>query len=547
MSDAPLTTPPLAVNGNSKLSRSSSFSQQSEDSQTAADFLRDQELLEADAREALPYSIDSCTKILGPLRQNVFACLTCNPPPASADHKDWTPAGVCYACSVQCHGEHNLVEIFLKRNFTCDCGTTRIPSTSPCSLRINEETKTKGGVHSEEAGANHYNQNFRNRFCACECDYDPFQQRGTMFQCLGLGTPETGGCGEDWYHPGCLVGLGPKWFEKMKRDEPPKPAVSGGGLATIVEDGEQHGADEEPKDDNEDEDEDPPMPPGFPGEDDFEGFLCYKCVESNPWIKQYAGTGEFLPAVFLDRPEAVPVTAVSEKRKAEDDLSEEINAKRVKSETETANDAPLQELSEASSTTAGVEAKPIEPLPPATDASSPPSPPPCKLSTLPAAPQGRFSLFFRADFREKSLCHCRDCYHHLNLHPQLLEEEEAYEPPLSADGDSQHGGGSTVGSGSLLERGESALRNVDRVRAIEGVMAYNHLKEQLKPFFQQFAESGKAVGAEDIKAYFAKLRGDDKAIGEAAASAAASSDRDDQGGAGAGAGGADGRREQSGY
>ncbi|CRK25198.1 hypothetical protein BN1708_018145, partial [Verticillium longisporum] len=97
----------------------------------------------------------------------------------------------------------------------------------------------------------------------------------------------------------------------------------------------------------------------------------------------------------------------------------------------------------------------------------------------------------------------------------LLEEEETYEPPLSDGGGSDNGGGSTNGSGSLLERGESALRNVDRVRAIEGVMAYNHLKEQLTPFFKQFAESGQAIGAEDIKAYFAKLRGDEQGIKEA--------------------------------
>lgn len=52
-------------------------------------------------------------------------------------------------------------------------------------------------------------------------------------------------------------------------------------------------------------------------------------------------------------------------------------------------------------------------------------------------------------------------------------------------------------------------------------MAYNHLKEKLRPFFKEFAESGKAVGAEDITAYFAKLRGDEEAIkkaGEAAGS-----------------------------
>lgn len=43
-------------------------------------------------------------------------------------------------------------------------------------------------------------------------------------------------------------------------------------------------------------------------------------------------------------------------------------------------------------------------------------------------------------------------------------------------------------------------------------MVYNHLKDKVKNFLQPFAESGQPVGAEDIKAYFEKLRGDDQAI-----------------------------------
>lgn len=43
-------------------------------------------------------------------------------------------------------------------------------------------------------------------------------------------------------------------------------------------------------------------------------------------------------------------------------------------------------------------------------------------------------------------------------------------------------------------------------------MAYNALKSKVKAFLQPFAESGTPVGAEDIKAYFAQLRGDDLAI-----------------------------------
>lgn len=466
------------------------------------------------------------------MRQSVFACLTCNPPPADTS-EPYDGAGVCYACSVQCHGEHTLVEIFHKRDFTCDCGTTRLPATSPCALRLNPATNTKGGVHSEEPSAeNEYNQNFRNRFCACACDYDPFQQKGTMFQCLGLGTHKTGGCGEDWYHPGCLVGLGPNWFEDPAlnpvKSETKVADGASNPLPTISEDAEngtvptkeiQPG--EEAVADDEDE---MPAPPGFPAEEDFEGFICYKCVDAFPWIKRYAGAPGFLPPVFTkstDNPTPQPVPALvlpaddatSKKRKADDDEDDDMASQTSK-----------RPRSEAGGP--GAPSPPLETLPPTTTTT-------CKLPTLPPAPSGQFSLFFTDSFRS-TLCRCPSCFPLLQPHPQLLDEEENYEPPVSEDG-SAAGGGSTVGSGgSLLERGESALRNVDRVRAIEGVMAYNHLKDKLKPFFQQFAESGQAISAEDIKAYFAKLRGDEEAIREA-------------GEAPRGEAGAGGRGEQEGY
>ena len=68
-------------------------------------------------------------------------------------------------------------------------------------------------------------------------------------------------------------------------------------------------------------------------------------------------------------------------------------------------------------------------------------------------------------------------------------------------------------------------------------MVYNHLRDKVKSFLQPFAESGQAVGAEDIKAYFEKLRGDHDAIRAAGGVAAAGSEE--------GPGG-DSRREQSG-
>ncbi|KAJ3554879.1 hypothetical protein NPX13_g10490 [Xylaria arbuscula] len=475
--------------------------------------------LEADAREALPYSFKNCTKPLGALRQSVYACLTCNPPPSNPD-EPFTTAGICYSCSVQCHGDHELVEIFQKRNFTCDCGTTRFKPDQPCTLRINPDTNTRGNVHSEQPDPNNkYNQNFRNRFCSCSIDYKAQEQKGTMFQCLGLGTHETGGCGEDWYHPGCLVGQGPKWYEKLSKQNLPR-RDGNTTLTPIYEDQTQENGNGQQTAEIEtaqaDEDEDVPLPEGFPHEHEFSLLLCYKCVEAYPWIKRYAGTKGFLSPVFLQKSDIdVGAPSAITKRKLEDsDSNTDESNKRLKS------DSDIEDGGTLSPPTTSDQMKQEN-----TGDAVTASVPGCKLTSLPPAPNGVFSIFAGADFRDY-FCHCPDCFPKLKPHPQLLEPEEEYEPSLSEGSDN----GSTHGSGSLYERGESALKNVDRVRAIEGVMAYNNLKEKLKPFFQQFAESGKAVGAEDIKEYFAKLRGDDQVIKEANEAA-----RDDH------------RKEQSGY
>jgi E3 ubiquitin-protein ligase UBR7 len=115
-----------------------------------------------------------------------------------------------------------------------------------------------------------------------------------------------------------------------------------------------------------------------------------------------------------------------------------------------------------------------------------------------------------------------------------LEEEETYEPPLDEDDDNH----STHSAGSLLDLGERALGSVDRVKAIEGIMAYNNLKEGLKGLFKQFAEKREPVSAEAVKNYFAELRGE--APSSSGARQTSGSGGDSAGGTG------DGRREQSG-
>lgn len=469
-------------------------------------FINEQLELEADAREVLPYKFDTCTKPIGPLRQNVFACLTCNPAPASAAQV-YTPAGLCYSCSISCHGDHNLVELFSRRNFTCDCGTKRM-ETSLCTLRSDENTGERGARKEDSATTNNYNQNFQNRFCGCGEEYDAHLQKGTMFQCMGLGTVETGGCGEDWWHPECLMGLPRDWQPQAVKPETLEVKANG---------------------EEEAEHEDHPAPPGFPSEEEFEHMICYKCVDSNPWIKQYAGSPGFLAPIFKKEPissevvteKVAPETSEkpSLKRKASDEDDLERPASPVK-RTKAEDAAPASGVAIQTSNSP----KPVH-----------------KHDHLPPNPTGTFSIFLKEDFREH-FCHCPKCYHNLIPHQQLLEEEDTYEPPLSESDESEvpGSGARSQGTGSLLERGEAALSGVDRVRAIEGVMVYNQLKDKVKAFLKPYAESGQPVGAEDVKAYFEKLRGDDAAIKEAGKKAAAEGDEENSGSGGNG-------KEQSGY
>jgi E3 ubiquitin-protein ligase UBR7 len=383
------------------------------------------------------------------------------------------------------------------------------------------------GVHSQEAAtSNHYNHNFQNKFCGCGEEYDADQEKGTMFQCLGLGTVETGGCGEDWWHPECLMGLSRDWRRsRSAADQSKLESDSFPEAETPCLDGDDS------------------APPGFPAEEDFEAFLCFKCVESNPWIKQYAGAPGFLPPVFkggssvspADDLTSAPIAAAGPSK---DNLPAQSESKKRKASVERDSRSPSPSKRIRQDTTQvsekiGHQEKNNEVVAPKN-----------KHDILSPAPQGIFSLFLREGFRDR-LCHCPKCYPNLIPHPQLIEEEDTYEPPVSESGASDGGPGSGTrshGTGSLLERGEAALSNVDRVRAIEGVMVYNHLKDKVKDFLKPYAESGKAVGADDIKAYFEKLRGDDAAMREAGTKPGTRRDEDKENDRGAGY-----PREQRGY
>ncbi|CAI5463500.1 unnamed protein product [Closterium sp. Yama58-4] len=157
---------------------------------------------------------DKCTYDMGyRKRQALYSCLTCVPPPkiqtpskgteeggagsggsSRADLRDilsgdWKPAGICTSCSLKCHDGHELVELYTKRRFRCDCGTSKFHGSAvpSCQLKPDKDPLNE---------RNEYNQNYAGVYCNCRRPYpDPEAEaqdgETDMIQCVVC---------EDWFH-----------------------------------------------------------------------------------------------------------------------------------------------------------------------------------------------------------------------------------------------------------------------------------------------------------------------------------------------------------
>ncbi|KAK9275369.1 hypothetical protein L1049_022633 [Liquidambar formosana] len=127
-------------------------------------------------------------------RQAIFSCLTCTPD---------GNAGVCTACSLSCHDGHEIVELWTKRNFRCDCGNSKFGEFF-CKLLPNKDI---------ENAENSYNHNFKGSYCTCKRPYpDPdVEEQVEMIQCCIC---------EDWFHE---EHLGLESSDEIPRDEEGEP------------------------------------------------------------------------------------------------------------------------------------------------------------------------------------------------------------------------------------------------------------------------------------------------------------------------------------
>ncbi|XP_003214449.2 putative E3 ubiquitin-protein ligase UBR7 [Anolis carolinensis] len=143
-----------------------------------AEVLAESEQLEQEARAVLGGSDhERCSYSQGAVkRQALYACSTCTP-------RGEEPAGICLACSYECHGTHKLFELYTKRNFRCDCGNSKFKNLQ-CKLLPEKATVNP---------TNKYNDNFFGLYCVCKRPYpDPDDEvPDEMIQCIVC---------EDWFH-----------------------------------------------------------------------------------------------------------------------------------------------------------------------------------------------------------------------------------------------------------------------------------------------------------------------------------------------------------
>ncbi|KAF1318532.1 E3 ubiquitin-protein ligase ubr7-like, partial [Globisporangium splendens] len=148
---------------------------------TLADVLHEDAMLTEAADAVLGNSSTTdCSYAMGYMRQALYACLTCTPESEDESKR----AGVCLACTYNCHEGHVLVELYTKRNFRCDCGNDKFPKENPCKLLSDKAPQNERNV---------YSQNFTGKYCSCHRPY-PDPEATTpevMVQCVVC---------EDWLH-----------------------------------------------------------------------------------------------------------------------------------------------------------------------------------------------------------------------------------------------------------------------------------------------------------------------------------------------------------
>jgi E3 ubiquitin-protein ligase UBR7 len=404
-----------------------------------SEYIANQDALEQEARGCMPYDPKECTFMHGPLRQELYACQTCYKLTGQLN-------AICYACSIKCHTSHDLIELFTKRERTCDCGTNRFkfpcfvryPNWSNLLLDLNFKKKFDPDIPDLN---NKYGHNFKGLFCSCNKPYNPLID-SNMIQCIfGIY------CDEDWYHEECLMGLKPGIINRNPNIIIKKKNLNLG--QNRLNELSEPGLDANDDDDDDDDSYDILPLNGFPDLNSFETIICWKCVSKFPYEMN-----ELKLLLNCESIDYIPANSIDE---------------RINILHKNKNNNNNNNNNENDNNNSSIKRKKKE------------------------FPK---TLFLKDNYKSILKSHINSnpdtlLSKFLNKYKFMYEDDPIFKYPDDNDD-----------SSSIFELGIKELKNIPTDQAVQGLAAYEKIKSKLTEFLKPFAQEGRIVTEEEVKAFF---------------------------------------------
>ena len=206
---SPPSTPPVPADDASSTFTSSSASEPSadpsapytltlDDIEASIIATQDRFLLE----KAADQQLTDCTYAQGAISQPIYSCITCT---RTAEDGSVQYVALCGSCALRCHGDHDVEELYDKRDVRCDCPTllsrpSLTPSSSLASLPSPPSPPfpccalNPADVPYPLNACNTYSHNYAARYCRCDGEHNP--DVDVMFQCDLC---------QDWFHERCIT------------------------------------------------------------------------------------------------------------------------------------------------------------------------------------------------------------------------------------------------------------------------------------------------------------------------------------------------------
>lgn len=469
--------------GGSQQVESSAFPDEDEETITMLDVIEREDKLEEEASAVLGFSDEkNCTYPKGYIaRQALYSCATCS-------NESGSPAAICLACSLECHENHELFELYTKRNVRCDCGNSKFKVGFVCKLMDKQTTKEPSNE------SNKYNHNFSGRYCVCDKRYPPDENDDSaeasdeMWQCIVC---------EDWYH---TKHLGAKELP-TKFDE----LVCGPCTDKLDFIHYYKNIDEKPAH--------VPVPtssqamkaPVQTTNPDRTNSISTKqeteTIEQTHSTKACeADSSTRVPAVLVDQEERKTSQFITTECHTNNPCESDTNDSQVENKDPTStisvtNDKVVIECFLDQLKAAQIEATEGKPV--SVDAESQST---NSRGEQPAASKG--PLFWQDCTWRSKLCRCSKC---LTMY-RTKECEFLLDDRDTVQYYEAQGRAMAKNRESPYERGMSALNRMNRAAVVEALHGYDELKANLSSYLRKFADTKKVVREEDIHDFFAQLK-----------------------------------------